>query len=92
MECTNSATGRIPTLVYLTNGVRSILATKVKWAYTCLYKKQYHIPRGILGIVPPLVRQRIKCYDFDHIPIQLAYCMIRKILARKFGGEILEWA
>jgi hypothetical protein len=50
MECTNSVSGRIPTLVSLACGVRFIAVPETNWAYTYLYQKQYHIPRGILQI------------------------------------------
>jgi hypothetical protein len=50
MKCTNSVFGRIPTLVSLACGVRFITVADTNWAYTCLYQKQYHIPRGILQI------------------------------------------
>jgi hypothetical protein len=47
---TYSDTGRIPTLVSLTCGKRLTTVAETNWTYTCLYQKQYHIPRGILEI------------------------------------------
>jgi hypothetical protein len=38
----------LPELWSKTHSVHKV--TKVKWAHTCLYQKQYLIPRGILGI------------------------------------------
>jgi hypothetical protein len=49
-ENTSSDTGRIPTLVPLACGKRLTTVAETKWTYSCLYQKQYHIPRGILEI------------------------------------------